>query len=278
MSVGDMFVLPFTATFIESSRSNYAIDLFIWHRYFGLSIPVEPFFGHRFLHPSAHRTVFGSSRPPCTLLSPPFPPLLQPLPPLPPPLDFCYSMLPGLTTRAGLHTWPVLTGSARFKGVKTSRISRLQQQKQKQQAAANARTSGEDVTSSVGGDGGGGGDTEVTLDGAKEEEEGGEKNVTAPAAAISAVEGENATASATATSTEEGAEIGKGGAGEGGDEGAAGTKGVGAEADSAGALAAGEEAFAELGVGSETPIEDAVKAGLRHHPSFAEVDLATSRK
>ncbi|CAN0545286.1 unnamed protein product, partial [Ectocarpus sp. 12 AP-2014] len=29
---------------------------------------------------------------------------------------------------------------------------------------------------------------------------------------------------------------------------------------------------------SDAPLEDAIKAGLRHHPSFAEVDTATTRK
>ncbi|CAN0114639.1 unnamed protein product, partial [Ectocarpus sp. 12 AP-2014] len=35
-------------------------------------------------------------------------------------LEDCHSTLPGLKTRPGLHTWPVLTGSARFKGVKNN--------------------------------------------------------------------------------------------------------------------------------------------------------------
>lgn len=31
-------------------------------------------------------------------------------------------------------------------------------------------------------------------------------------------------------------------------------------------------------VASEFPLEEAIKAGLRHHPSFAEVDTVSSRK
>lgn len=39
-----------------------------------------------------------------------------------------------------------------------------------------------------------------------------------------------------------------------------------------------EEAAEVPTVASETPLEDAIKSGLRHHPSFAEVDTATARK
>lgn len=180
-------------------------------------------------------------------------------------------MLTGLKTRRGLDTWPVLTGSARFKGVKTPRDARS---------------------------------TEVPVDSKTEEDA--SVDAAPPAAAelstesttaltglddVSKAVGENGVRGVS--SVAEGGEQGNGEKREVGVGG--GTETTGGEAAGDDSLVAENEDQGEEGgqqdvemegdgefpwpaMASDTPLQDAVKAGLRHHPSFAEKDDGTIRK
>lgn len=148
--------------------------------------------------------------------------------PQPNPIPSIRSTLAGLKTRPGLHTWPVLTGSARFKGVKTPRRLRPPTALSAPDAEPEADTAALNGTPS--------------------------STTTATPSAGAAVAPVAEPSKADTVGLEEGGDDGEGGAG-----------------------AEGEQ-FVEPAVASDAPLEDAVKAGLRHHPSFAEVDMATSRK
>lgn len=150
-------------------------------------------------------------------------------------------MLPGLKTRPGLHTWPVLTGTARFKGVKTPRAGAG-----KGKGASDATAAKEETAAAAG-------EEAIATDGAEGEGGSAASGAAAVAAAVDSGKKEE----------EAKEEIEK----EGGDNDKKEGEGGGVS-----------EEFPEPAVASETPLEDAVKAGLRHHPSFKEVDTATTRK
>lgn len=184
-------------------------------------------------------------------------------------------MLTGLKTRRGLDTWPVLTGSARFKGVKTPRDARLTEvlvdSKTKEDADVNAGSNA--VPPAV---------DEVSTESAtaltdlddlsKAVSENGVKGVSSIAA-----EGEQGNGDQKEVDVGGRTEI-EGGEGAGDDSLTAGNEDQGEEGGQQDVEMEGDGEFPWPALASDTPLQDAVKAGLRHHPSFAEKDGGTARK
>lgn len=188
-------------------------------------------------------------------------------------------MLPGLKTRPGLHTWPVLTGTARFKGVKNHRNNKQSTDSATNDGdGANANANANEGKEAMLTEEGSGGGIATIADAA----------TTAAATAAAADAPADGTTDDTTTAIDAGAADGTAGATaaaaavEGGEAAAAGGVTSIEKAEGGGEGGKGceaeQEQFPEPAVASETPLEDAIKAGLRHHPSFAEVDTATTRK
>lgn len=184
-------------------------------------------------------------------------------------------MLTGLKTRRGLDTWPVLTGSARFKGVKTPRDARSTE------APVDLKTT-EDARVDAGGKAVPSAAAELSTESA---------TALTGLDDLSKAVGENGVKDAS--SAAEGGEQINGSKREVGVGGETETKrdeGVGDDSLTAKNESQGEEdgqqdvemegdgEFPWPAVASDTPLQDAVKAGLRHHPSFAEKDDGTTRK
>lgn len=177
-------------------------------------------------------------------------------------------MLPGLKTRAGLHTWPVLTGQVRFKGVKTPRS--LRPPPPGTAGAAPAPPAAASAAATPPASSAGNPTPEPALGDSEQgvEVTPGEGDANGSAAAASAVGeagGEDEPEEGTQCGDAESADGAPPAAAPGGAAGGGGGEGE-----------AGEDQWPA--VASEAPLEDAVKAGLRHHPSFAEADPASSRK
>lgn len=176
-------------------------------------------------------------------------------------------------TRPGLHSWPVLTGSARFKGTKTPRRSRVAPRPPAPPAAAAAAA----VTAA---DGTVGARDDKDIPAAEPPamiDADGRDSADTSRFPVAGQEGGDSTAKSTSAAT------GPAAAHAGVDRVATAREGGNPEAEGQGEREGGEEeeeegGFVEPPVASETPLEDAVKAGLRHHPSLEEVDTASSRK
>ena len=183
-------------------------------------------------------------------------------------------MLPELKTRRGLDTWPVLTGSARFKGVKTPRGTRSPQAPVDSEASdSKADENGTESPPAP---------TDATASSTE--------SIAAQAAGLDVphVDGDNG--GRCAGSTAEDGSQNNGAQGEGGvveatpAEGLVdaskvdGTKGGREEEGEPGMEMEGDGEFPWPAVASDAPLQDAVNAGLRHHPSFADRDEGTARK